>query len=69
MRGYSGASPDEKTIADYLRLLSRQTIKGHSICPCGSGRRLRKCHEDDLENLRRMIPPVIAKRMHRTIVP
>ncbi|MDW4496561.1 hypothetical protein R5H30_01100 [Sulfitobacter sp. D35] len=59
--------PDEKTIADYLRLLSRQTIKGHSLCPCGSGWRLRKCHWDDLEYLRRMIPPVIAKRMHHTI--
>jgi len=64
-----GLPPDEKTIAVYLRLLSRQTIKGHSLCPCGSGRRLRKCHVDELEHLRRMIPAVIAKRMHHTIAP
>jgi hypothetical protein len=64
-----GVAADEKTIADYLRLLSRLTIKGHSLCPCGSGRRLRKCHGEDLEHLRRKIPPIMAKRMHRTIAP
>lgn len=64
-----GIALNEKTIADYLQLLSRQTIKGHALCPCGSGRRLRKCHADDLEYLCRKIPPVMAKRMHRTIAP
>ncbi|MAC78367.1 MAG: hypothetical protein CML66_09910 [Rhodobacteraceae bacterium] len=62
-----GITSDEKAIADYLWQLSRKTIKGHALCPCGSGRRLRNCHRDDLEHLRQKIPPVMAKRMHRTI--
>lgn len=64
-----GLPSDEKTISAYLRLLSRKAIKGHSLCPCGSGRRLRNCHGDDIEQLRRIIPPAIAKRMYQTIVP
>lgn len=63
-----GSAPDDaKIIADYLQLLSRQTIKGHALCPCGSGRRLRQCHRDDLQNLSRKIPPFMAARMFRTI--
>lgn len=64
-----GVSPDEKVIADYLHLLSRQKIKGHALCPCGSGKRLRDCHSDDLRRLSQRIPSVMAKRMHATITP
>lgn len=64
-----GIAPDKKIIADYLHLLSRQTIKGHARCPCGSGRRLRQCHSDDLQRLSREIPPFMAKRMYRTVAP
>ena len=60
---------DEETITAYLHLLSRQTIKGHTLCPCGSGRRLRQCHSTDLQRLSRKIPAQMAKRMHYTIAP
>ena len=58
---------DEKIIADYLRILSRRKIKGHALCPCGSGRRLRQCHSDDIQNLSQKIPPRMAKQMYRNI--
>ncbi|MDF2142943.1 SEC-C metal-binding domain-containing protein [Paenirhodobacter sp. CAU 1674] len=64
-----GIASDEKVIADYLHLLSRQTIKGHALCPCGSGRRLRQCHSDDIQRLSQKIPYFMAKRMYRTIAP
>jgi len=62
-----GIASDERIITDYLHLLSRQTIKGHAICPCGSGRRLRQCHSDDLQRLNQRIPPLMARRMHSKI--
>lgn len=62
-----GVAPDEKVITEYLHLLSRQIIKGHALCPCGSRRRLRNCHCGDLQRLKQKIPPEMAKRMHRTI--
>ena len=44
-----------------LEYLSRETIKGHWMCPCGSGRRNRYCHIDRLRELKRRIPRHIAK--------
>ena len=58
---------DAKIIAEYLRLLSRRRIKGHAICPCGSNKRLRYCHRDDLQRLSRKISPATASRMLSTI--
>lgn len=62
-----GIASNESTIAEYLKLLSRHTIKGHVSCPCGSRLRLRKCHGEDINRLRRKIPPHIAKKMHTSI--
>lgn len=64
-----GIYPNEGTITDYLHLLSRQKIKGHALCPCGSGRRLRLCHNEDLQRLSEQIPTFMAKKMYRTIKP
>lgn len=54
---------DAKVIADHLKLLSQEKIKGHSLCPCGSGLRLRKCHRDSIQQLSNRIWPTMAKRM------
>lgn len=47
----------------HLKLLSRTRLKGHALCPCGSGKRLRNCHKPELEDLRERIAPHMAKRM------
>lgn len=39
-----------------LALLSKLKIKGHARCPCGSGKRLRSCHFDDLLLLQGRLP-------------
>lgn len=64
-----GIPPSEKNLTDYLRVLSRETIKGHALCPCGSGKRIRQCHNDDLRRLSQKIDCRIAKRMLRKIAP
>jgi hypothetical protein len=35
-------------ILDYLRMLANQRYRGHRLCYCGSGKRLRNCHRDTL---------------------
>jgi hypothetical protein len=47
----------------YLIFLSKPSTKGHYRCPCGSGLRLRHCHGDNIDRLRKEIPPIMAQRM------
>ena len=60
---------DRAVITSHLRVLARETIKGHFSCPCGSGKRLRHCHRDVIESLRLRINPTMAKRMLDNIEP
>lgn len=50
--------PTVKPIHDFLRLLARENPpKGHESCPCGSGKKLRHCHQALLTRLRETIAP------------
>lgn len=51
---------DSALIPAYLGCLSRREIKGHWPCPCGSSKKLRQCHVDQLRNLHERIPPKVA---------
>ena len=52
-----------------MQLLVRKNHpKGHEICPCGSGRRLRHCHRGLLAMLRRQIDPRHAGLDYRTFL-
>jgi len=44
-----------------LMLARRNNPKGHAICPCGSGRILRKCHGQLLQTLRGEVQPEHAR--------
>ncbi len=53
----------DSNILGFMKLLARKNPpKGHEICPCGSGEKLRKCH-GVLINEKRMIldPCYVAK--------
>jgi len=39
-------------VLDIVQLLLGSELKGHWQCPCGSGKRLRKCHLQALIELR-----------------
>jgi hypothetical protein len=51
---------DRARIRSYLECLSKETIKGHWGCPCGSGKRLRNCHLNEVRALRERIPLKLA---------
>lgn len=47
----------------YFRILALRDLKGHVVCPCGSGMRVRDCHLPFLRVLRTMVTPTVAKQM------
>lgn len=62
-----GIPHKKKDLIYRLRLLSQDWPKGHWLCPCGSGKRLRHCHRDELMALHQRIPSRIANRMLRRL--
>lgn len=62
-----GIPSDEAVIRRYLIVLKQDWPKGHNPCPCGSGKRLRKCHRANLTALHENIPRKIAAEMLGTI--
>jgi hypothetical protein len=53
---------DKQVLISYLKVLSKQSFKGHWDCPCGSGKKMRKCHRTEISNLRHKIFPDVARR-------
>ena len=52
----------ETTIRSFMELLARPRCpKGHELCPCGNGARLRNCHRSLLVELRRVVDPIHAR--------
>lgn len=48
---------DLKIVERYVKLLVRKNpAKGHELCPCGSGRKLRNCHSDLYHQCRECLP-------------
>lgn len=58
-----GVSPKRGIVSYYLRLLSQDWPKGHWACPCGSTKRLRHCHREQMIKLHEKVPPRLARRM------
>jgi hypothetical protein len=53
---------DKDTIERFLSVLGKLNMKGHWECPCGSGRKIRKCCRARIEDLRNKIPSQTARR-------
>jgi hypothetical protein len=53
---------DRACIRRYLEYLSKERIKGHWECPCGSGSKLRNCHLNEVRALQSKIPTNVAKQ-------
>ena len=56
-----GTSEPSK-VRRYLELLVAMETKGHWDCACGSGKRLRQCHREQVQQLRTSIPTADAKK-------
>lgn len=49
---------NESVIRQFMLLLARKNVpRGHELCPCGSGLKLRNCHREFFFNLRSRIDP------------
>jgi hypothetical protein len=55
-------SNELRVVRAYLNCLSKEMLRGHWDCPCGSGVRLRKCHFSKLMELQKQIPVWIAAK-------
>ncbi|MFA4974270.1 MAG: SEC-C domain-containing protein [bacterium] len=53
---------DGRILRGYLDYLARPEVRGHWLCPCGSGKVVRKCHMPALRRLRDRIPPSVAAK-------
>ncbi|OYU37579.1 MAG: hypothetical protein CFE33_20320 [Pseudorhodobacter sp. PARRP1] len=58
-----GVAPRLDLVRDHLAVLAREHHKGHHVCPCGSGRRLRKCHLEQVRAMAGRVSPNMARRM------
>jgi len=55
-------SQQPEVVLGYLEILKAEKTRGHWLCPCGSGQRLRKCHLALVEELRSKIPRAVAAK-------
>jgi hypothetical protein len=63
-----GVQNNVAVVSSHFRLLSQKQIKGHARCPCGSGKRVRNCHKEELDILKQRLDPLDAKHMLKVIV-
>jgi len=47
-----------------LRKKDTKEIKGHWLCPCGSGHKLRDCHRLNINELHKRIPSEVTEESH-----
>ncbi|MCE5340159.1 MAG: hypothetical protein LLF92_03415 [Planctomycetaceae bacterium] len=48
---------DNITVLEFLRLLSQDRYNDQNLCPCGSGRKIRRCHYRLIKNIRKLYKP------------
>ncbi len=58
---------DIAVIVRFLRVLAKLNFKDHWLCPCGSSKKIRRCCQIRLLELRRKIPPNVARKALETI--
>jgi hypothetical protein len=56
---------DLDIIIRFVECLSKESMPGHHPCPCGSGKKLRQCHQFKLWDLQGKIPPTVARESLR----
>jgi len=60
--------PIKETVLSYVCILCGDWPKGHSNCPCRSGKRLRDCHHEELMELHKRISSKIAHQMKKRLL-
>ncbi len=63
-----GVGPDEDAARRYIEIVAAREIKGHWACPCGSGKRLRNCHNDYVRELRGRVKHERAQKLLERLI-
>jgi len=53
---------DKDELRRYLEALSKPMYRGHLPCPCGSAKKLRKCHGERVQAIRMQVPANAARQ-------
>jgi hypothetical protein len=59
---------DNVTVMEFLRLLSENRYDDQSSCPCGSGRKIRRCHYRLIKKIRKLSKPEEFKQEFASII-
>lgn len=59
---------DKATVLRHLECIRHEQIKGHWLCPCGSGEKLRKCHLEKVRDVQKRVSPRLAERAFRRLL-
>lgn len=62
-----GLELTETQASRYAQALAAKELKGHWICPCGSGQKLRQCHIEQVRNLRQKIGQDAARSLQNRL--
>ena len=60
--GILGIEEPTRVMECLMVLLKSTRVKGHWMCPCGSGTRIRKCHGPSLIDLQSKVPTNVIER-------
>jgi hypothetical protein len=53
---------DARTVWRFLYVLGKLNLKPHWDCPCGSGQKIARCCRARITDLRKKIPPAVARK-------
>lgn len=67
MLGLSSLDLSEQQLRAYMNAATAKSVKGHWSCPCGSGKRLRDCHREQVEALNRQVSKLDVRRLLKDI--
>tara|TARA_R110000744_G_scaffold91550_1_gene177542 strand:+ start:62042 stop:62728 length:687 start_codon:yes stop_codon:yes gene_type:complete len=65
---FLGLDEDNARADRYLQAVVAQSLRGHWDCPCGSGKRVRDCHYDELVDMRAAVDRGQALKLHSQLV-
>lgn len=60
---------DVQSLSGLIAILAQENYRGHVLCPCGSGKRLRSCHGGQLLEIMKLETPAYFQSLFKIIRP
>lgn len=58
---------DVPVIIKYLKIIFRPKFGGHLLCPCGSGKQIRNCHQKNISELSNISKAIISDDLEQLL--